>query len=594
MHLYDCRLGTFIPQASTGQIADILRGRFVERMAINPSESEVKSWRNSLGSFAEAVTCEGMDDAWIVLEYQLPLSSRRIDSMVIGGAPSAGQNAVLLEFKQWDRCDPSPVPEVVRVGGQDVLHPSAQVRNYRDYLRDAHSAFSDTGIGLWSCAYLHCVMQRAGSPFFDPRYTALLKDAPLFCGSDVDKLASFLRERTGGGASADLVESIVRGEYKPSKKLLDHVASSVAGHAPWRLLDEQQLVFNEIMGDIAFARQSGEKHVVIVRGGPGTGKSVIALQVLGVAAHLGYGVVHATGSKAFTTNLRGIVSSTPMFQYFNNFTKTRPNSIELVVCDEAHRLRETSATRWQAGSDRPQVGEIIDTAKVAVFLLDGAQSVRGNEVGSVDLIEGYAAQHGIPVSKYDLSIQFRTSGSESYINWVDSVLGLNKSSSLVWKTESQYGVKVFDKIEGMEAALRAKVALGASARIIAGFCWPWSDPVQDRTLQLWPDPRGDYSLYPDVTIGGWARPWNRKPRDMWRIKGSAEPPARHPYTIWASEPEGFDQIGCIYSAQGFEFDYVGVIIGSDLRWDVVGKRWAVDLKANRAESHRMGQWRSRD
>lgn len=221
-------------------------------------------------------------------------------------------------------------------------------------------------------------------------------------------------------------------------------------------------------------------------------------------------------------------------------------------------------------------------------MLDGARSVRGDEVGSVDLIEGYAVQHGIPVSKYDLSIQFRTSGSESYINWVDSVLGLNKSSSMVWKTENEYGVKVFDRVEGMEEALRAKVALGASARIIAGFCWPWSDPVKDRALQAWPDPRGDYSLYPDVTIGSWARPWNRKPRDMWKVKGSAEPPDRHPYVIWASEPEGFDRIGCIYSAQGFEFDYVGVIIGSDLRWSPVGKYWTVDLRANKDVGFKNG------
>lgn len=576
MHLYDCRLDTFIPLATSGQIADILRARFVDRLEENPSESERNSWRNSLGAFADTIDGVGMDDAWIILEYQLPLSSARLDSMIVGTDQAARKRAVVIEFKQWDRCDVSRVPDAIRIMGTELLHPCAQARGYRQYLEDAHSAFSDGGTYLSSCAYLHNVRSIRGSNFFDERYAELLQDTPAFCVDNVDDLAPFVGEQTRFGASADEVESILSGSYRPSKKLLDHVVQAIDGYEPWTLLDEQQVVLNAIMAEIEEARAEGGKRVIIVTGGPGTGKSVIAVQVVGAAARKGYGVVHATGSKAFTTNMRGIVGRSEMFRYFNSFTKARADSIELMVCDEAHRLRESSGTRFRPRGDRPQVGEIVDAARVSVFLLDQNQSVRKNEVGSVRLIEEYAVSEGIPLSMYDLRTQFRCAGSDSYIRWVDHLFGFARNRSLAWKAQDDYEVRTFDQVQDLEYALISKVGEGCSARLVAGFCWPWSDPY----------PNG--SLHPDVVVGGWRRPWNRKPRDMWRNRGNAEPPDRHPYKIWATQPEGFDQVGCIYSAQGFEFDYVGVIWAPDLGWDPVSGGWIAHLAENEDVAFKRG------
>lgn len=573
MHLYDARLGTFIPEATSGQIADILKRRFKDRFEHNPGEDEYNSWNNSLGAFAESVANRRMDNAWLILEYQLPLASLRIDAMVVGTDQKKKPHAVLAEFKQWERGDATDVPEVVRIGGVDMLHPSAQVRNYRQYLEDAHSAFVEGDIFLASCAFLHNAKTRT-SGFFDPRYKAILEDSPMYSAADVDAFADYIHSQTGGGARTDTVESILHGAYRPSKKLLDHVASSISGHAPWKLLDNQQLIYNEVMAEIDEAKRTGTKRVIIVTGGPGTGKSVIAVQIMGEAAKKGYNVVHATGSKAFTTNLRGIVGRREPFVYFNQFTKTLPNSIDLIISDEAHRLRESSADRFRKGTGRPQVGEIVDTARVSLFLLDDQQSVRANEVGSVSLITDYADSKKIPVSPYNLGIQFRTGGSDSYINWIEHVLGSNPNRSLAWKTNQEYEVKLFERVEDMENALKGKIAQDYTARMVAGFCWPWSDP------------HGDNSLAPDVQIGAWKRPWNRKPGDMYNKP--AEPPARHPYKIWATEPKGFGEIGCIYSAQGFEFDYVGVIFGNDLRWNTETNSWTVDMQNSRDQGFKNG------
>lgn len=97
----------------------------------------------------------------------------------------------------------------------------------------------------------------------------------------------------------------------------------------------------------------------------------------------------------------------------------------------------------------------------------------------------------------------------------------------------------------MERLLRQKEAAGFTARISAGFCWPWSDPSKD-------------GLVGDVIIGDWVRPWNNKGD---RRIGSAPPSA-----LWATEPGGFDQVGCVYTAQGFEFDWAGIILGPDIVW----------------------------
>lgn len=588
MHLYDDRLGQFIPNAKSGQIADLLRARFLDRFETNVSNSEYKSWRESLGAFADSVVNSSIDDSWLVLEYRLPLSSARVDCMVLGTDSIKRRNTVLIEFKQWDRCHPSTIPEVVDVGGIEHLHPSAQVRNYREYLRDTHSAFLDVGNLLQSCAFLHNMKTDKLSDITTNQYSALVKDSPAFGRNDIDAFARYLKTHVVNGVAADFVDTVLHGRFQPSKKLLDYVASVVAKHEPWQLLDNQQLVYNRIVGDIDAAQESGTKSVIIAVGGPGSGKSAIALQVLAAAARKGCSVVHATGSKAFTTNLRAIVGreGVPLFTYSSaicrEHAKGNHDILDVVVCDEAHRLRKsTTGHMGKVYSPNPQIHDIIDSSKVSVFLLDDKQSVRANEVGSVGDIRSYAQTKGVSVHHYELDTQFRCAGSESYIRWVDFFLGLSDSRTTSWKRLNEYEALAFDDVGLMEDALRQKLSGGDTARLVAGFCWPWSDPLTDRVL------------VPDVVVGNWQRPWNKKPRDMWKLKRSAEPPESHPYTIWATQPEGFEQVGCIYSAQGFEFDYVGVIFGADLRWDNRIGDWQPNLSANCDRGFKHGISRDR-
>lgn len=296
----------------------------------------------------------------------------------------------------------------------------------------------------------------------------------------------------------------------------------VQGNPVFSLLDEQFVVFNLVKSKVRQLELASSKAVVMVLGGPGTGKSVIGVQLLAELAKQGRNVVHCTGSKAFTTNMRAQVGSkaSAVFKYFNSFVDQEPDSIDVIVADEAHRIRESSNTRFQRKSARPQIFEMLDSAKMCVFLLDDNQVVRPGEVGTPALIRESARNMGAEFFEMELKGQFRCSGSESYLSWLDYAMGIDGDLDTGWRED--YEFEICDSPEEMEAKLAAKQRDGDTARMVAGFCWPWSDPDTDGMLLN------------DIVVGDWERPWNRK------AKGSSPPPHKDPYTIWVVQEERRD------------------------------------------------------
>jgi DUF2075 family protein len=323
--------------------------------------------------------------------------------------------------------------------------------------------------------------------------------------------------------------------------------------------------------------QSG-KTVILVRGGPGTGKSVVALHLVGQLAKLGYDAQHATGSRSFTGNVRKLVGrrAANQFKFFNNYAMAERDSIQVLVMDEAHRIRATSASRFTPKSQQsgePQIDELLLASKVAVFFLDDLQVVRPNEVGSATLIRDAASRFGAELREYELGAQFRCAGSDGYINWIDHTLGIRETANEVWETDDEaFDFGIVRDVHELEAWVRQKNVGSQTGRLVAGFCWPWSKPLSDGTL------------VPDVQVGAWRMPWNAMPDAGRLAKGIPKS------DFWATEPEGIEQVGCVYTAQGFEFDYVGVIFGLDLRWDPVASEWVGD----KTESHDAVVKRSRD
>lgn len=292
----------------------------------------------------------------------------------------------------------------------------------------------------------------------------------------------------------------------------------------------------------------------LVTGGAGTGKSAIGLQIKADLESEGRTVKYASGSRAFNGAMQehvgyGDREFKESFTYFSSFVTTPDPPLDVLVCDEAHRLRDRSTSRFwrpeQQGT-RPQVDELIDASRLTVFFLDRSQSVRPNEVGTVELIEDAAERNDAELVRYQLSEQFRCGGSDGYIRWVRAALGVSDEEAAEWIPDGLMHVEIADSPEELERVIRSEALAGASARMVAGYCWPWTKPQgKEKRLEA------------DVRIGDWHRPWNA---DSESFCEDDAPPSK----IWSVHGNGLGQIGCVYTAQGLEWDWCGVIMGEDM------------------------------
>jgi hypothetical protein len=555
--------------ATSGSLAEAMLEQMIVQHGRRVSPGEARSWRRSLPLLAQELVDAGLGDIEVLLEYQLPLTSRRVDVILAGRHPRTGDPSfVVVELKQWSGAelfedDPATVL-VDGYGPRPVLHPLDQVRGYCEYLADYVMALRAPH-ALSGVAYLHNATERGVASL---RHQADTEQARLFTGERRSEFTAFLQARLAAGISGSGYADLLLGSpAAPSKQLLAVAAAEIREREQFVLLDEQRLAFNLVLHAVQAAHSADRKTVLVISGGPGTGKSVIALSLLGELARQGRSVLHATGSRSFTQTLRKVAGGgSPrvrgMFKYFNQFTEADRNGLDVLILDEAHRIRETSASRFtpaRSRTGRPQVDELIAAARVPVFLLDENQVVRPGELGTARDITEHAERLGLQVQHVSLDSYFRCGGSRAYLEWVDRLLGLEPGGPLDWSHDPAFHVRVADSPQEMEAALRARLAAGYGARIAAGYCWPWSDP------------RPDGTLVPDVVIGDWARPWN--------VKGDRASGGAPPAALWASDPAGFGQVGCVYTAQGFEYDWNGVIIGPDLVWR--GDRWVTVRAANK-------------
>lgn len=430
------------------------------------------------------------------------------------------------------------------------------------YLEDTHTAFhTDTNpIILNACTYLHNYNYYSDDVLFSEKFKIALENYPLFTADDVNKLKNYLTVKLEKGNGIAVLKRIEESKYRPSKKLMDHVGNIIKGKSEYILLDEQQIVYDKVLSCAKEGFHDKQKAVIVIKGGPGIGKSVIAINLMADLLLKGYNAHYATGSRAFTETLRRIIGSrgAAQFKYFNSYSEAENNEIDVLIADEAHRLRVTSYSRFTPKHKRldiPQIEELIHASKVATFFIDDDQVVRPGEIGSVQYIKEYALKNNCKIFEYELEAQFRCNGSDAFVNWINNTLGIKRTANVIWDQHEEFDFRIFDSPLKLENAIRDKVRAGYTGRVTAGFCWDWSNPNPDGTLK------------DDVTIGDYHRPWNAKPEA--RILASGIPKSN----LWAHDPNGIDQIGCIYTAQGFEFDYVGVIFGNDLVYNFDEQAW---------------------
>jgi len=559
MILYENTIERFNEDVMQNRIADRATEKYQTYYKKKPTSSEYRSWAISLAILNNSFHYAGLKDNHIIVEYELPYSSRRIDVLLFGHNMDEQENIVVMELKQWSNENvedsESEGNVVVNYGKfkKEQAHPALQVQGYHFGLKDFLGIFEQKDTPeLSSCAYVHNYSKADSTVLFLPKFSSTIKTFPLFAKEDAVELGRYLKDRLQGGGGKTIFERFARSAIKPSKRLLDHTSEMINEQQIFNLIDEQITAYNVIMHKAQQLAKTKQKSVVIVRGGPGTGKSVIALEVMGELLRQGKRVMHATGSSAFTNTLRKIVGvrARNLFKFFNSFIAVEPDSFDVLICDEAHRIRESSMSRYTPKAQRtnlPQVDELLRVAKLNIFFLDEYQIVRPSEVGGVAMLKEATKRFGINdrnIAEFELKTQFRCSGSDAYLQWLDHVLRIRDTEIREFDAKMEF--RIFDNPSDMMSEIRKRNKEKSNlARIAAGFCWPWSKPNLDG------------SLVKDVKIGNFEMPWEKKDQ-FWK---------------WATDDSGMEQVGTIYTAQGFEFDYIAVIFGNDLVFDQVKNGW---------------------
>jgi hypothetical protein len=559
-----------------GSVSDLLArldgGQLVEHLQEQASYAgtragmaEVRSWQNSLPVLFRGLVDAGLGDLEVLLEHQLPHSKMRIDVVLCGVHPRTRETSyVFVELKQWSRAE-AKLGSVVIVPALGLqLHPTEQVRVYVQYFLDHTPALTHRPRAVQGVAYLHNA-RRA-----DVAGNRIDEYGRLFTMDDRAKLVEHLRSvlAVDGArdANRDAGDEFLGFEHRPTKPFLAHVAAELQDREQFVLLDDQKVAYEIVLDAVARSRAAKTRTVVIVLGGPGSGKSVIALSLVAELARRGVEVAHATGSKSFTETMRkyggkGSPRLRGMFKYFNSFVGAEPADLRVLICDEAHRIRESGVDRFtkkaQRERARRQIEELIDVASVPVFLLDENQVVRPGEMGSEAEITAAARAAGCEVEVVHLRDQLRCGGSVSYDTWVARLLGIGSEvgppipwSAIAGPLDEGMTVTSAPSPAELEKWVQARqTEYSGVGRLAAGFCWPWSRPTQTTD-----GPR----LVEDVVIGDWRRPWNAKADAKLKVPDVPES------SYWATDERGFGQVGCVYTAQGFEYDWSGVIFGPDL------------------------------
>lgn len=555
MVIYENTKGGFVDDIKHGNIAGKIQAEFEKHHITHNNDSEYRAWRNSLLYMRNILDdAEISDGVKIAVEYQIPLTSKRVDFMIAGRNDVGANFIVIIELKQWEDSRVTSRSDIVTAftGGSNraVVHPSYQAYSYAKMIEGFNENIARQNISLIPCAYLHNYKEINRSHIDTKIYRNAIALAPIFLENDVDKLRSFIKQYVKREGNVDLLMKIDHGKLKPAKALQDALTSMIKGNREFFLIDEQKIAYETVRKLVANSVRDAnnplkgmQKSVVIVSGGPGTGKSVVAIQLLCDLIQKGYSAAYVTKNAAprnvYFEKLRQekykLTYIKSLFKSSDAFWNAPANCLDCIIVDEAHRLKKKSAIFHGEN----QIKEIINSGRVVVFFIDEDQKVTTKDIGSKDEIRTWAAYYSAKIYEGDelnLVSQFRCNGSDGYLNFLDNLLEIRKTANMDF--DFNYDVRLFNSPTRMREALREKNKVYNKSRMIARYCYEWISAN---------DPNG--ALY-DIEL-----------EDDFRAKWNFQ------NSLFAIDENSFEQVGCIHTTQGLEFDYCGIIIGKDLRYE---------------------------
>lgn len=552
MIIYEALKKDFVQDVYYQRIDEMILEKMIEKTGQRSSISEIRSWSASLTFVNNVINTPDIpDNSGIAIEYKIPNTSKRVDLILSGYDNNEKPRAVIIELKQWS--------EIEKVNGQDGIvrtiiggskvnttHPSYQAWSYASLINDYNEDVRKKNIQLFPCAFLHNYTRKENDPLFDQGYEYYTNQAPVFIKGDNDKLREFIKKYLKKGDDKNIIYQIERGRIVPSKMLQESVLAMVKGNPEFIMIDEQKVLYERAKELALMSFQDGKKRIFVVKGGPGTGKSVLAIHLLAELMSVQNGKVcryvskNAAPRKIFEKKLQQGGYKKPfidaLFSGSGVFTSSRRNEFDVLVVDEAHRLNEKSGLMANLGEN--QIKEIIHSALFSIFFIDEHQRIHIKDIGSIKEIKKWTLYHNAEIYGGELQSQFRCNGSDGYLAWIDHMLQIHDTANETFSEDFDYEFKVVDSPIELRDIIFEKNKINNKARLIAGYCWDWDNANKNNPNHY------------DIKIPeyNFEMAWNLGNTDTWAI-----------------DPESVNQVGCIHTSQGLEFDYVGIIIGDDLR-----------------------------
>lgn len=549
MLIYEGTKDNFLSSVEQDTIAVEIENNIYERMHRHTAKNEFRAWENSMEYMYKVLNDREIpSDAGIAIEYNIPQTSKRVDFLISGYGKKESANIVLIELKQWDELEAIPgrdglVETYTGNALRQVVHPSYQAWSYAMLISDYNASVQEGMVSIRPCAYLHNYRRHDQDPLDAEQYAIYLEDAPAFTRGEVTKLREFIKKNIQTGDNKELIYKIDSGRIKPSKSLQDSIAKMLKGNREFIMLDEQKVIYEEVLNEARQSVKDEKKRVLIIKGGPGTGKSVVAINLLAQLTKedqfCQYVSKNSAPRNVYRKKLKGTIRKSSvdnMFKSSGVYTETESNMIDTILVDEAHRLNEKSGMFHNIGEN--QIKEIIHSAKCSVFFIDESQRVTLQDIGRISEIKKWAEKENARVKEMELASQFRCNGSNGYLAWLDHILQIRDTAN--YDMEGiDYEIRIFDSPKEMQELIVEKNRISKNkARILAGYCWDWKkEGVNDTSVH-------------DIIIDDFEISWNLKNT-----------------TTFAIDDDSINEAGCIHTSQGLEFDYVGVIIGNDMRYE---------------------------
>lgn len=554
MIVYSNTKGGFIEDIKDGIIAKKITEEFNNHNINHHNDAEYRAWSNSLVHMYIALDdSEISDECNVAIEYQIPLTAKRVDFLIGGVDENNHNNVVVIELKQWENSSITSKPDIVTAftGGANrtVPHPSYQAYSYAKIIENFNEDIYTNNISLIPCAFLHNYKEKNRSNIDNEFYAEAISYAPIFLAEDVSKLRNFIKKYIKKKDNIDILMKIENGKLKPAKALQDSVASMLKGNEEFYLIDEQKVAYETIKKIVTCSltesnkiNDFNKKYTIIVEGGPGTGKSVVAIKLLCDLIQKGYSANYVTKNSAprevyfekLKQDKQKLSYIKTLFKGSGSYIDVPNNFFACLIVDEAHRLNAKSGMFKNLGEN--QIKEIIHASRVSVFFIDEDQVVTTSDIGSVDLIKKFAEEeNSTMIHNDDLNLvsQFRCNGSDGYLAFLNNLLGIRSTAN--YCLDVDYDIRLFNNPTLMKSELKKK-NFNNKARMLAGYCYNWITKKE-----IYSD------LYDIVLENDFKAKWNFSNTNTWAI-----------------DENSFDQVGCIHTSQGLEFDYCGVIIGKDL------------------------------